>query len=152
MIRARVLVAFSILVFLASAGVDATERRVTLSDGSDIVRIARQYLGVPYQYGGNSPGGFDCSGLTSYVLNQAGYQIPRSASNQYGRLNPVRVPKPGDLMFFRTSGNTASHVGIYVGNYQFIHAPSSGKPVGYADIRTNYWKTRYIGSRTVFNY
>jgi cell wall-associated NlpC family hydrolase len=129
---------------------NAVERRVTKYDGKGIIGIAEKYLGTPYRYGGNTPSGFDCSGFTSYVYDRAGYNLPRATTAQYGKLNPVRVPEVGDLVFFRTSGNRVSHVGIYVGNYQFIHAPSSGKTVGYADIRNSYWKPRYAGSRTIF--
>ena len=129
---------------------NAAERRVTKYDGTGIVQLAEQYLGAPYKYGGNSPNGFDCSGFTSYVYKKAGYGLPRATTAQYGKLNPVRVPEVGDLVFFRTAGDKISHVGIYVGNYQFIHAPSSGKTVTHADIRNSYWKPRYAGSRTIF--
>ncbi|MCR9140678.1 MAG: C40 family peptidase [bacterium] len=127
-----------------------TERRLTRYDGKGIVQLAQKYLGTPYRYGGNSPAGFDCSGFTSYVYKKAGYRLPRATTGQYGKMNAVRAPKIGDLVFFRTSGKRISHVGIYVGNYQFIHAPSSGKTVSYADIRNSYWKPRYAGSRTIF--
>ncbi len=135
----------------ANAGSYSEDRRVTKYDGGGIVEIAQKYLGTPYKYGGNSPSGFDCSGFTSYVYKRAGYKLPRATTAQYSKLDPLRVPKVGDLVFFRTSGNKVSHVGIYVGNYRFIHAPSSGKTVSYADIRNVYWKPRYAGSRTVFN-
>ncbi|MCB1315502.1 MAG: C40 family peptidase [Leptospiraceae bacterium] len=141
--------ALTVLVacFVLVAGALHADQR---GSGTDIVSIARQYLGTPYQYGGNTPSGFDCSGFVGFVYNKAGYNLPRNAGVQYSRLNPVRVPRPGDLVFFNTSGSSVSHVGIYVGNYRFIHAPSSGKTVSYADIRTQYWKSRYVGTRTVF--
>lgn len=126
------------------------EARTRRADGRGIVQTAQKYLGTPYRFGGNSPAGFDCSGFTSYVYKKAGYRLPRATKAQYGKLNPIRAPKVGDLVFFRTSGKRISHVGIYVGEYRFIHAPSSGKTVSYADIRNSYWKPRYAGSRTVF--
>lgn len=130
---------------------ESSDRRVTLYDGAGIVELARKQLGVRYQSGGESPSGFDCSGLVQYVYERAGYRVPRTTTAQYGDLNPLRVPQPGDLVFFRTAGDSRiSHVGIYVGDFRFIHAPSSGKFVEYADVRTNYWKQRYAGARTVF--
>lgn len=137
-------------VFARAIQTGVQERRVTRYDGKGIVQLAQKYLGTPYRYGGNSPAGFDCSGFTSYVYKKAGYRLPRATTAQYGKMNPVRAPQVGDLVFFRTSGKRISHVGIYVGNYQFIHAPSSGKTVSYADIRNSYWKPRYAGSRTIF--
>ncbi len=134
----------------ALSGNGDLEARTRRADGQGIVSTAQKYLGTPYRYGGNSPAGFDCSGFTSYVYKKSGYRLPRATTGQYGKLNPVRAPKVGDLVFFRTSGKRISHVGIYVGDYQFIHAPSSGKTVSYADIRNSYWKPRYAGSRTIF--
>lgn len=129
---------------------EVNHRRITVYDGGGIVRLAEQYLGVPYRPGGQSPSGFDCSGLTSFVYREAGYSIPRSASTQYTALRPVRVPQAGDLVFFRTDGSSISHVGIYIGNYRFIHAPSSGKTVSIADLRLKYWQRSYAGARTIF--
>jgi len=131
---------------------DHHERRITLYDGTGIVQIAEQYLGTPYKPGGITPSGFDCSGFTSFVFKQAGYSLSRTADGQFDQLNPVRQPEVGDLVFFRISGSKVSHVGIYVGDLKFIHSPSSGKTVSYADMRISYWKTRYAGSRSVFQY
>lgn len=119
-------------------------------EGSEIVERAEEFLGTPYKFGGSDPEGFDCSGLTMYVYGQSGYELPRSASDQYTNMIPVEVPRPGDLLFFVTEGNRVSHVGIYQGNYKFIHAPSTGKTVSIADIRIPYWRARYAGSRTLF--
>lgn len=112
--------------------------------------IAKRYVGVPYRYGGKSPRtGFDCSGYTRYVYARAGYRIPAGARNQFRRLHPVRQPRRGDLVFFRTAGSRISHVGIYAGNHRFLHAPRTGKRVGYADMRKKYWRKRYAGARSV---
>lgn len=126
------------------------DRRITLYDGEGIIEIADQYIGTPYKSGGNSPAGFDCSGFTSFVYQKAGYTLSRTADGQYSELNVVKKPQIGDLVFFRISGNRISHVGIYAGNLKMIHAPSSGKTVEYADMTIGYWKTRYAGSRSVF--
>lgn len=113
-----------------------------------IVRTAKRYLGVIYKYGGSSPRGFDCSGYVKYVYKRNGMSLPRSASRQYysGRKVSLRRAMPGDLVFFKTSSRRISHVGIYLGNFRFIHAPRSGKRVSYADMKKSYWKKRYIGS------
>ena len=98
---------------------------------SSIVNIAKQYVGVPYVYGGASPSGFDCSGLTSYVYGQAGISIPRTASAQQAAATPVSNPQPGDLVFF---GYPAWHVGIYAGNGMMIDSPKPGMSVSYRSI------------------
>jgi len=128
----------------------ARERGIPLA-GREIIRLAHKQLGVPYRYGGKSPRtGFDCSGFTNYVYRRAGYGIPRGARNQYRALRPVRIPRVGDLVFFRTMGRRVSHVGIYAGRYRFIHSPRTGKTVEYADIRLRYWQKRYAGARAVY--
>ncbi|EHQ07153.1 C40 family peptidase [Leptonema illini] len=126
------------------------DRRITVYDGTGIVELADQYIGTPYKLGGNTPAGFDCSGFTSFVYSKAGYKLSRTADGQFAELRPIKQPEIGDLVFFRISGDRISHVGIYVGDLKFIHAPSSGKTVEYADMRIAYWKTRYAGARSVF--
>jgi cell wall-associated NlpC family hydrolase len=98
---------------------------------SGIVNIAKQYVGIPYVYGGSSPSGFDCSGLTQYVYGQAGISIPRTASAQQSAATPVSSPQPGDLVFF---GYPAWHVGIYAGNGMMIDSPKPGTTVSYRSI------------------
>ncbi len=115
-----------------------------------IVQTARGQLGVRYKYGGITPRGFDCSGLTSYVYKRNGIQIPRSARAQYSKgkkINRKQI-KPGDLVFFQTSGRGISHVGIYTSNGRFIHAPRTGKKVSYESINNTYWRRRYRGAAT----
>ena len=128
------------------------ERRITLYDGVGIVQIARRYLGTPYRFGGNTPAGFDCSGYVQYVYKRAGYKVSHGARSQYSELRPIKAPQVGDLVFFRTTSSGISHVGIYAGNFRFLHSPRTGKTVEYADMRIKYWKTRYAGARTVFRY
>lgn len=117
-----------------------------------IVKTAEKYLGVRYKFGGMDPRGFDCSGYSSYVYKVNGYLIPHSAQQQFanGRRIGIKKAKPGDLVFFRTSGWKISHVAIYMGDYRFIHAPSRGKSVTYDDIRKEYWRKRYAGTVTYF--
>ncbi len=140
----------SALAILLIASAVAAETGSTSTRAGSVADIARRYLGIPYKYGGSRPStGFDCSGFTSYVYSRAGLgRLPHSARSQFQTLRPIRVPRPGDLVFFRTMGNRISHVGIYVGNFQFIHSPRTGKTVEYADIRGKYWVKRYAGART----
>lgn len=91
---------------------------------SGVVNIARTLLGIAYVYGGSTPAGFDCSGLTQYVFAKAGRSIPRTASAQQRAATPVSNPQPGDLVFY---GSPAWHVGIYTGNGMMIDSPRPGK-------------------------
>ncbi len=108
----------------------------------NIVGTAQRYVGVPYKRGGENPSGFDCSGYVMYIYRKNRISVPRSASKQYrhGKRIQFQRAKPGDLVFFQTSWQRISHVGIYLGKYRFRHAPSSGKRVSYADMRTPHWK------------
>jgi cell wall-associated NlpC family hydrolase len=114
---------------------------------SDVVATAKRYLGTPYRYGGSDPQGFDCSGFVLYVFSRHGVSLPRSAEDQFKRLSSIRNPEPGDLVFYNTFGSGVSHVGIFVGNNTFIHSPTTGKTVEYADMRIDYWKGAYRGAR-----
>jgi cell wall-associated NlpC family hydrolase len=116
-----------------------------------IVRTAQRYIGAKYKLGGTTPRGFDCSGYVQFVYEKNGIQLPRSVEDQYeaGKKIGPRQRKPGDLVFFKTSKNKRySHVGIYVGDNRFIHAPRTGKRVSYSELDNPYWKKRYIGSAT----
>ncbi|KAF0207586.1 MAG: NlpC/P60 family protein [Actinomycetota bacterium] len=102
----------------------------------EVVRIALQFLGVPYRWGGTSPSGFDCSGLCQYAYRQIGIQLPRTSRSQYNagaNIAPDRLDllQPGDLVFFGTNGDPGRihHVGMYVGNGNYVHAPSTGDVV-----------------------
>ncbi len=117
-----------------------------------IVRTAERYVGIKYRYGGTTLFGFDCSGFVQFIYAKHGLDIPRGSDEQYdsARKISIRDAAPGDLVFFRTSGSGISHVGIYIGNNRFIHSPSSGKKISYADIESSYWKERYAGAATYF--
>lgn len=118
----------------------------------NIIKTAEKFIGTKYRYGGSDPRGFDCSGFTSYVFKQNSLELPRSAGAQFkgGIRVAINRAKAGDLVFFRISGSNISHVGIYAGDFRFIHAPSSGKRVRYDDIRKDYWRNRYAGTVTYF--
>jgi cell wall-associated NlpC family hydrolase len=116
------------------------------STGHQIVSVAESLIGSPYRYGGASPKGFDCSGLVYYTHRQLDITVPRTTKQQ-AKHRPAKnlaSAKPGDILFFRIYGNRVSHVGIYAGNNQFIHAPKSGKYVSYANINEPYWRERLI--------
>lgn len=117
-----------------------------------VVRASKALLGTPYRWGGNSPReGFDCSGLVWYVYRQAGVQLPRTANEQYARLpavHPQRM-RPGDLLFFLLPRQESLHVALYVGERRFIHAPSSGKRVSYANLDNPFWGKRLVDVRRV---
>lgn len=117
-----------------------------------IIATAKQYLGVKYQWGGTTPQtGFDCSGYTSYVFAQNGISLPRISRDQYtiGTKVAFEDLQRGDLVFFSFAGNgIVSHVGIYLGEGQFINASSSKGVTVYAI--GPYWKSVYVGARRVF--
>jgi cell wall-associated NlpC family hydrolase len=119
--------------------------------GSELVLRAMTLLGINYKFGGNTPEtGFDCSGLVRYVFKEAfGLSLPRRAEeiSQKGQRISVEQLVPGDLVFFNTLKRTFSHVGIYIGNNQFVHAPSSGNVVRVENIDKSYWQQRFDGAR-----
>lgn len=120
------------------APVDASARGVA-------ARTAEAMIGAPYRYGGSSPTGFDCSGLVAYSYARAGVAgLPRSAASLERVARPVslRELEPGDLLFFELSGGKTSHVGVYVGDRAFVHAPSSGKRVERVSFDHVYWAPR----------
>jgi cell wall-associated NlpC family hydrolase len=120
---------------------------------SALVVSALGFLGVPYRRGGNSAEtGFDCSGFVRAIYEQtAGLVLPRRADQQAAATEKIDKSdlKPGDLVFFNTMRRTFSHVGIYVGNGKFIHAPKPGAQVRVEDMGISYWSTRFDGARRV---
>jgi hypothetical protein len=119
---------------------------------NEIVVTAKRFLGIPYAWGGSSQKeGFDCSGLTMAVYKVNGLSLPHSSRGQYKTGSPVsksRLQK-GDLVFFATKrGRRVSHVGIYTGNNQFIHAPGNNKHVRTESLSNSYFRENYIGART----
>ena len=121
---------------------------------SQLVVNAMGFLGVPYKYGGNSveAGGFDCSGFVRAVYEQSiGKVLPRRASEQAAATQAIDRSelKPGDLVFFNTMKRAFSHVGIYVGEGKFIHAPRPGGAIRVEDMGGAYWAKRFDGARRV---
>jgi hypothetical protein len=122
---------------------------------NELVGTAKKFIGVPYRWGGSSRReGFDCSGLTMVVYQLNGLNLPRSSREQYRVGRPIRRSQlsQGDLVFFATSGGRrVSHVGIYLGNGSFIHAPGRGKRIRTELLTKRYFKNRYVGARTYLN-
>lgn len=108
-------------------------------------------LGTQYRYGGSSPEtGFDCSGLVTYVFQRAwGVLLPRITEEQKSIGKPVRLKElePGDLVFYNTRNRPYSHVGIYLGEGRFVHAPRTGASVRVESVLTPYWRERFNGAR-----
>ena len=129
-------------------------RQTVSSKASDLVDNAMGFLGVPYKRGGNSAetGGFDCSGFVRAIYEQTlGLVLPRRASQQAAATQVIdrKDLQPGDLVFFNTMRRAFSHVGIYVGNGKFIHAPRTGAEVRVEDMGVSYWRSRFSGARRV---
>lgn len=121
--------------------------------GQEIADYALTFVGYPYVYGGSSPRGFDCSGFTSYIFSQFGYSINRTASNQLDNGTAVSMGElqPGDLVMFRKSGSSsrASHVGIYIGGGQFVHASTSTVGVIVSSLSEAYYTSGFVGGRRI---
>ena len=118
----------------------------------EIVRTAGRYVGVPYRWGGQSPKtGFDCSGLTMVVYRLNGLNLPRSSRQQWKagrRIDRSRLQK-GDLVFFATGGGKkVSHVGIYTGGNEFLHAPGRGRRIRTSSLYSKYYNARFVGARS----
>jgi hypothetical protein len=119
---------------------------------NDLVASARGFLGVPYYWGGvSSSTGFDCSGLTMSVYKLNGLNLPRTTKQQWASGHPVELKKlsKGDLVFFSTKkAREISHVGMYIGDNEFIHSPGDGKKIRVESMRNDYFQSRYMGART----
>ena len=113
-----------------------------------IIDTAYAMRGRPYRWGGKSPRrGFDCSGLVYFAHQEAGISVPRMSRNQLSQSVRVAVNRirPGDLLFFKIASNV-SHVGIYIGERNFIHAPSRGKRVSISSLEDGYWRRRFYAA------
>jgi cell wall-associated NlpC family hydrolase len=123
----------------------------TTSKADKIIATAKKYIGVPYVWGGESPSGFDCSGFVQYVFKVHGLSLNRTTETQYKHGSYVSKSnlKPGDLVFFQNTYRAGiSHVGIYIGNGQFIHA-SSSKGVTISNLSSSYYTSHYYGARRI---
>lgn len=125
---------------------------VSQTSGNQFVDTAKQYLGTPYVWGGTTPNGFDCSGLVQYVYAQNGINIPRVSQDQYksGASVAKENLQPGDLVFFTgytKDPSNPGHVGMYVGNGEYLHAPKTGDVVKVSSLSD---RSDYVGARRYY--
>ena len=158
-LRPLIVVVAMVLVHATSAQGAQRHADATLAEAADrmlqgtreIGLFALSLVGIDYRYGGESPErGLDCSGLIRYVFQHVtGVTLPRTAQELSRIGKDIRAAdlEPGDLVFFNTRRFAFSHVGIYLGNDRFIHAPSRGGEVGVASLGSAYWQKRYNGAR-----
>jgi murein DD-endopeptidase len=120
--------------------------------GNEVAIRAISLLGTPYEWGGNGPETFDCSGLVRFIHDQLGIFVPRTAAEQYSAATPVdpRNLEPGDLLFFRIKGRHISHVAIYTGEGRFVHAPQTGRPVELRTLDDGFYRPRLAGAGRLF--
>ena len=118
---------------------------------SALTATALDMRGAPYRLGGETPAGFDCSGLTRYVFGQHGVWLPRVTADQFaiGEMVPRGDLRPGDLVFFSTVAPGPSHVGISLGRNEFVHAPTERGVVRVERLTSSYWSRRYVGARRI---
>ena len=152
--------AFAFILALLAAGCASAPSQPPASAGStkptaelrdDAAMHAQKMVGKPYKYGGASPSGFDCSGLVLYSYKRAGVVLPHSTDKQRSVSRPIRLGevRRGDLLFFNQEGKKFGHVGIYVGDGKFVHAPSSGKSVRTDRLDTPYWRKHLSEARRI---
>lgn len=142
-----------------SGAIKTPENMVATSSASgkasEVIAYAKQFIGTPYVYGGSSPSGFDCSGFTSYVYKKFGIYLNRTSGGQMSNGSKVDRSdlQAGDLVFFTSSSNskTVSHVGIYVGDGNFIHAVKPGKSLTIDTLSSGYYSTYYWAARRVLS-
>lgn len=145
------LVPLALAVIVAGCSGSPAKPRYSYSVyGEKAAAYAQRMIGTRYRYGGASPNqGFDCSGLVQYSYRLAGLNVPRSTQYQYRSTRRIRSNRlrRGDLLFFNQLGKRLSHVGIYIGNNRFVHAPSTGKRVRISSLKNRYWIKHLASTR-----
>lgn len=131
------------------SGNTSSRGQISRGKGKDIAEFAQKFYGVSYLWSGSSPSGFDCSGFVYYIFNHFGFFIPRMADEQFqvGLVVNSYELQVGDMVFFSTYEPGPSHVGIYIGNGQFIHASSAAGEVTITSLSKPYYQSRYLGAR-----
>ncbi|WP_280771887.1 peptidoglycan-binding protein [Salipaludibacillus daqingensis] len=127
---------------------ESKSQTVTVSSSKNMISEGKDLIGTPYQWGGTTPSGFDCSGFLNYVFDRSGVDLPRTVAEIWNATNSVSSPKKGDLVFFETYKSGPSHAGIYLGNGTFLHAGSS-TGVTISEMNSTYWGERYLGGRSI---
>ncbi len=130
---------------------EQTSVRASNEVASKAIVYAKQMLGKPYMYAGETPAGFDCSGLVKYSYGRAGISLPRDtkAQRRMSVLVSMGSLREGDLLFFDQEGTKTSHVGMYLGKGRFIHAPSSGGKVRTDSLSAEFWKKHFVEARRI---
>ena len=150
--------ALALLVGCAGAPPVSTDTQAAFPGGTEPVWdraavYAVKLIGTPYRFGGTTPAtGFDCSGLVQFTYRQAGFKVPRNTDEQRFASEPVPLGslRAGDLIFFDHEGKKNSHVGIYMGDGTFVHAPSTGKTVRRDRLDAPYWSKHISEARRFF--
>jgi len=148
MASARALGLAAALAALLLAGCSSAPRQPD-DVGAYAARYALEMQGKPYRYGGNTPRGFDCSGLVQWSYARAGARIPRTTQALWKASRRVSTHhlRTGDLLFFNEDGKRSSHVALYLGNDRFVHAPATGKSVSVGRLDDPYWRRHFEGAR-----
>ena len=138
-------------VLIASCSTTSSLRHSSNTIINKAIEVAVELEGTPYCYSGDTPDCFDCSGFVGYCLLQAGMQVPRTTGELYAFGSVVNEDQleVGDLVFFATSGSKMSHVGIYLGDQEFIHS-STSNGVMISRLTETYWRGRFVGGRRLY--
>ena len=142
------IVSLSFLVMFSSLFASTSNAEAAVNSRL-LIAEAKKLIGTPYRYGGTTPKGFDCSGFVYYTHKKIGKILPRTSKQMYQKGKTVHKAnlRPGDLVFFNTSKSKkgVSHVAIYIGSNQIIHAVSKGVKID--SLNNSYWKSRYVGAK-----
>jgi len=156
MMRLCLVILLTMMAMLAGcAGSPEIPQQTTVRASNEVasaaVAYAMEMLGKPYRYTGDTPAGFDCSGLVKYSYGRAGISLPRDtqAQRRMSVLVSMRSLREGDLLFFDQEGKKNSHVGMYLGNGRFIHAPSSRGKVRTDSLNAEFWKKHLVEARRI---
>lgn len=154
LIRNTVLtLAAAFVIFFAP--VNENEASASTHSIEELNKISTKYIGVRYSYGGTTSKGFDCSGYVRQVFKELGItSLDRTSAGMYGQGESVKKSdlQPGDLVFFNTSGNRVSHVGIYIGSGKFIHASTSKGVIKTSINDKYYWGNKYVGAKRIADF
>ena len=147
---------FALLITVLAMAACGTSSSALKSDnasspGERAARVALEQVGVPYRYGGNSPHGFDCSGLVQYSYSHAGVAVPRTTRQLWSAARTVERGelRAGDLLFFNIEGKM-SHVGLYLGEDNFVHAPQSGRRVSVASLDSPFYRAALLRAGRIY--